>query len=234
MARTPQDNEARELVRWQRRLLPFAVGSIAVLAVFFFASSVWELQRFGRIVSYQSSDRIERTLQEFERAQPQAADAAERQEFLRWKTLVLLEDEALKRRYAQVNATLMLRAWTRHLGFLTGMILAFVGAIFILTKLREDVTTLSGEGGGAKGALATSSPGIVLATLGTVLMVVTLTVDFEFSTTDTPVYVGRDSGPATDRTGLPPAPPLLDDPEAQRAEENDLFGPRPEEKADAE
>ena len=77
---------------------------------------------------------------------------------MRWKTLLLLEEQTIEHRYAQVNATLMLRAWTRHLGFLTGMILAFVGAIFILSKLSESETRLSAEGGGAKGALATSSP----------------------------------------------------------------------------
>ena len=58
---------------------------------------------------------------------------------------------------------------------------ALVGSIFILARLSESETRLSSEGGGAKLALATSSPGIVLAVLGTILMVVTLTIDFTFT-----------------------------------------------------
>lgn len=234
MANSQQDSETRELARWQRRLLPFAIGSIAVLAVFFFASSLWEMQRFRDMINYQPGNGLVRTLEAFERAQPQAASAAEAHEHLRWKTLVLLEAEALNHRYAQVNATLMLRAWTRHLGFLTGMVLAFVGAIFILSKLREDMTSLSAEGSGAKGALATSSPGIVLITLGSVLMVVTLTIDFEFTTTDAPVYVFRDTETVPAATALPPAPPLLDDSAARETEEQELFGKIRLEKADEE
>ena len=219
--------EARERARWQRRLLPFLIGAISLMALFFFGSSFYQLDRFGQAISYPPDQRIERSLAAYERGHAVVtprADAAARAddfEYLRWKTLVQLEQDTLDHRYAQVNATLLLRAWTRHLGFLTGMILALVGAIFILAKLREEETRLSGEGAGAKAALATTSPGIVLATLGTVLMVVTLTVNFEFTTTDRPVYLGADAGGAG---ALLPPPPLADE-AARRAEEANLFGP---------
>jgi hypothetical protein len=217
--------EARERARWQRRLLPFLIGAISLMALFFFASSFYQLDRFGQAISYPPDQRIERSLADYEHGHAAVASRAgtaaraDDFEYLRWKTLVQLEQDTLDHRYAQVNATLLLRAWTRHLGFLTGMILALVGAIFILAKLREEETRLSGEGAGAKAALATTSPGIVLATLGTVLMVVTLTVNFEFTTTDRPVYLGADGGTAP----LPPPPPLADE-AARQAEETSLFG----------
>lgn len=211
-------SEARELARWQRKLLPFAIAAISLMALFFFATSLLQIDRLGKAISYKPSAEVERSLAAYERRPDAAApDLA----YMQWKTRVLLERDALSHRYAQVNATLMLRAWTRHLGFLTGMILAMVGSVFILAKLREGETTLSGEGAGAKAALATSSPGIVLAVLGTVLMVVTLTANFEFSTTDVPVYIGRESGGGG--AAMPAAPDLTDE-GARQSEEAQLFG----------
>ena len=210
-------SEARELARWQRKLLPFAIAAISLMGLFFFATSLIQVDRLGKAIAYTPSAEVERALAAYERRPDAVPDLA----YMQWKTRVLLERDALSHRYAQVNATLMLRAWTRHLGFLTGMILALVGAVFILAKLREGETTLSGEGAGAKAALATSSPGIVLAVLGTVLMVVTLTANFEFSTTDVPVYIGRESGGG--EAAMPAAPDLTDD-NARQSEEAKLFG----------
>jgi hypothetical protein len=110
-------------------------------------------------------------------------------DFLQWKTLVLLEQDAMNMRYQQINATLLLRTWTRYTGFLVGMVLALVGAFFILGRLREETSQLSGESGGFKFALVTSSPGVILAVLGTILMVVTLVVKFDFEVQDRPVYL---------------------------------------------
>jgi hypothetical protein len=188
------------------------------MAVFFFVSSLIQLGRLNENIAYKPSVPLSAELKAFERANP---DRARDDEHMRWKTLVLLEEQTLEHRYAQVNATLMLRAWTRHLGFLTGMILALVGAIFILSKLSETETQVSVEGGGAKGALATSSPGLVLAFMGTVLMVVTLTSNFEFTTRDLPVYLSA----AAAAEAVPPPPPL-ETGEARQDEERDLFPER--------
>lgn len=208
-------SERRERATWQKRLLPFLVTAISLMGLFFFVSSLLQLGKLGDAVAYQPDERIPAAMAAYEKTAPPDAD------YLRWKTLVLLEKSALDHRYAQVNATLMLRAWTRHLGFLTGMILALTGSIFILARLSESETRISAEGSGVKGALATSSPGIVLAVLGTVLMVITLTVDFEFSTSDAPIYVG---GAAPRPAAELPAPAPLIDPAALAAKEKELFG----------
>lgn len=209
-------SERRERTAWQTRLLPFLMVAISLMAVFFFVSSLLELGKLGEATAYRHDDRVAAALAAYEKTAPQDAD------YVRWKALVLMEETTLDHRYAQVNATLMLRAWTRHLGFLTGMILALVGSIFILARLSEAETRLSSAGAGAKLALATSSPGIVLTVLGTILMVVTLTIDFQFTTIDTPVYLR--SGSAVAVASLPP-PAALDTEGARRSEEAALFGP---------
>jgi hypothetical protein len=103
--------------------------------------------------------------------------------------MVTLEQDAMQLRYRNVNAVLLLRTWTRNMGFLVGMVLALVGAFFILGKLKVDPTEVSGEGAGFKVAVASSSPGIVLALLGTALMAITLVVKFDFEVGDKPVYI---------------------------------------------
>jgi hypothetical protein len=203
----------RELEAWRRSVLPFAMVGISVMAIIFFGVSVVQLLRLDTTLSYRPSHQVEAALASYEKtAQPDA-------DYLRWKTLVLLEEDAIDHRYEQVNATLILRAWTRHLGFLTGMILSLVGAIFILARLSEAETKLSGNVRVLRFALATTSPGIVLATLGAVLMVITLSVDFQFTTSDAPVYVLNAGAPPA----LPPARPLAS-PDAVKQEEAKLFG----------
>src|SRR5437764_5948659 len=123
--------ERRERSAWQKRLLPFLIVTISLMAVFFFVSSLLQLGKLGEAVAYHQDDRLPAALSAYERTNPPDGD------YMRWKAMVLLEQTALDHRYAQVNATLMLRAWTRHLGFLTGMILALVGSIFILARLSE-------------------------------------------------------------------------------------------------
>lgn len=206
--------EARELAAWQLRLLPFTIFAISGMAIYFFVISIIQFDRFTDAVAYKADERIERSIIAFEKLNPSLAGSVEE---LRWKTAVRLEQSVIQQRYAQVNATLMLRAWTRHTGFLIGMILAFVGAIFILAKLSETETRLSVESTGVKGALATNSPGIVLAVLGSALMIVTLLSNFEFVTRDVPVYLGAQAAPE-----LPP-PPVLNDPDVRRGMEESLF-----------
>jgi len=172
--------------RWQRRLLPLMRGALIGMALFFFVASLFQYQQLYRDVQRQSPQ----TLVQLERLE-QHLPSAQRDTlaYLRWKTMVTLEQDAMQMRYQNINAVLLLRTWTRYTGFLVGMVLAFVGAFFILGKLKEDPTQASGEGGGFKFSVASSSPGIVLATLGTALMAMTLLVKFDFEVADKPVYI---------------------------------------------
>ena len=109
----------------------------------------------------------------------------------RWQTLATLESYALQRRYHQANVLLLSRAWITYLGFVTGMILAIVGATFVLGKLQEPAAQLAAEGAGAKLALQTASPGLVLATLGAALMFTTLVTHYKIEVSDRPSYINQ-------------------------------------------
>jgi len=129
----------RALSRWQSRLLPFMVTAIGVLALFFFVSSFIQLDRLNDAVAQRSDPALDAVLTAVDKA-AELLPPAEATEMLRWKTMALLERDVVRQRYGQVNSTLLLRAWTRQMGFVTGMMLAFVGAIFILAKLSDSGT----------------------------------------------------------------------------------------------
>lgn len=183
----------RALDAWQRRLVPLMAGMVVLAAIFFAAVSIREF------------DQLKDTL----RAPPSAIPAivarldqvpaetpAERLALIDRQVQVTLESEGVARRYQQAHAIILGRLWTRFMAFITGTILALVGAAFILGKLREPVSEISGSGGGAQASIKSASPGIVLATLGTILMLAALFAYFDVRTTDTPNYM--DGGPGSD------------------------------------
>lgn len=172
--------------RWQQRLLPLMRSALVLMALFFLAASLYQYQQLYRDVQQHAPSALAQLDRLEQRLAPAQRDSLD---YVRWKTMVTLEQDAMQMRYQQINASLLLRTWTRYTGFLVGMVLALVGAFFILGKLKEDQSQVSGEGGGFKFAVASSSPGIVLATLGTVLMAITLIVKFDFEVSDKPVYI---------------------------------------------
>jgi hypothetical protein len=197
------------------------IGAISLLAIFFFVSSLIQIEKLNRSVALENNTEVRAVLTNLD------ADAAKlstdaKIELLKWKARATLEADLVRRRYQQVRSTLQLRAWTRHMGFMTGMIMAFVGAIFIMSKLKEQETNLTGEYQAVKWGLATSSPGIVLATLGTALMFVTIMVDYTFDTRDVAVYLE----PAVPGAAILGPPKQFADPGSDAAD-NALF-PGPE------
>tara|TARA_R110002167_G_scaffold26148_3_gene90125 strand:- start:2804 stop:3538 length:735 start_codon:yes stop_codon:yes gene_type:complete len=173
---------------WQLRLMPFMIGLILTLALFFFAATLFQLYELN--LKIQDAPKLPNS--ELLQQASTGATLMEKQ----WRTLVVLESHTLQQRYHQANVLLMARIWIRYLGFVTGMMLALIGAVFILGKLREPTTTLtlSGESqdsaipGNFKAQLLTQSPGIVLVTLGTGLMLITILVHHQIQVNDVPVY----------------------------------------------
>lgn len=185
---------------WQSRLLPL-MGLLLVLgALFFGAMSVLELRDLYSRLEHRPMTFAD-SLAAYEAA---AGEAAATPDYLRFKVLATLEADALQRRYHQANATMLARVWTRQLGFVTGMVLALVGAAFILGRLNDAPARIQGEGKGFKGALETSSPGIVLTVLGAGLMALTISIPFGVETRDANIYLG----PAA-RAVMPPPSPML-------------------------
>jgi hypothetical protein len=182
---TPKDKTPHA---WQHRLLPFMTGIILTLGLFFFAATLYQLYELN--IKIKEAPKLQNK---------ELLDAAENRAPLiekQWRSLVMLESHVLQQRYHQANVLLMARIWVRYLGFVTGMMLSLIGAAFILGKLREPSTelTLGSEGqgqaipGSLKVQLVSQSPGIVLVTLGTVLMLVTIMVRHPIEVNDKPVY----------------------------------------------
>jgi hypothetical protein len=172
--------------RWQRELLPLMSFMLVAAAIFFAVISVYELRDLYGRVEQRPFNEITATFANFEQAAP---DMKRDLQYVSLKTLSLLEANALERRYQEANSTMLARVWTRQLGFITGMLLALVGAAFILGKLDEPPMQVDVQIGLGKGSLASSSPGLVLSALGAVLMAIALYVPFEVKTYDTPSYL---------------------------------------------
>ncbi|MEW9799173.1 hypothetical protein [Alteromonas sp. CYL-A6] len=170
---------------WQNKLLPFMIIMLITLTLFFFIATLVQL--------YDLNDRVQNA-PVLPKAQLEAPPATDQPLVnTQWQHLILLEANVLEQRYHQANVLLLSRIWTRYLGFITGMIMALVGAVFVLGKLQEPATKLDAsvtlsEGSKFGTGLATQSPGLVLATLGTALMLTTILTHHEISVSDGPVY----------------------------------------------
>jgi hypothetical protein len=71
------------------------------------------------------------------------------------------------------RALLISRLWLSYLSFVTGMILALVGAAFILGQLEFTEAGVTTKIAGSELSLQSTSPGLILAGLGVAMMMVT-------------------------------------------------------------
>jgi hypothetical protein len=147
--------ESPELLKWQRRLLPLMTRFIIAMALVFFCFSAVHLYQVSAFIGTEHGRDI-RTLIESEVAKPSAQPATP-EEVLQ-NSLLLLEADALDKRYHQANALLLSRIWSRQLAFITGMVMAFLGAVFILGKLSESTSNISGGGSQWQVAITSASP----------------------------------------------------------------------------
>jgi hypothetical protein len=176
----------RDLIRWQRRLLPFMAGFMVVMAFLFFVFSglhIYQVTHFIQLAD--GPDTRTQIENEISRPTGQPVTADEVMEH----SLLLLEADALDKRYHEAGGLLMSRIWSRQLAFITGMVMAFVGAAFILGKLSENTTQISGGSDQWKVAISSASPGIILSFLGTVVIVASLFVKATLEVNDAPGYV---------------------------------------------
>jgi hypothetical protein len=168
---------------WQLKLLPFMTRAIAVMGFLFFISSFVQFQ----LMYHELKVRPESA--RFVIPSTSSINGIQSAESLRWNGLLALEHETLVAREKTMNAVVLRQASLLHLGFLTGMVLCLVGAVFVLGRLQTPESSLSGQVHDLALALNTSSPGIVLAALGCALMCVTLFHQYQFNLPDKTVYV---------------------------------------------
>lgn len=110
-------------------------------------------------------------------------------ESTRLKSLILLEAGSVENQYFQGNMLVMSRLWITYIGFVTGMIMAIIGAIFILGKLRENLSELKAKIAGYDISLKSASPGIILSCLGACLMITALVVHHEINSKHDSIYI---------------------------------------------
>ena len=174
---------------WQRSLLPWLVIMPTILILLFIYLATRQMQRFNAVIDAKEESVIEKLI-------PATTDTALNAklkgdlEYIRWITLARMEEKSLDRRYSQGGLLLVSRIFTKYLGFFTGMILAIVGAIFIIGKLQESSSDIEGSvGDQMKLKVVSSSPGVIFAILGTVLMLSTILQHAEISVKDQPLFL---------------------------------------------
>ena len=179
--------------KWQKKLLPFMVIVLSLVMLFFFTATAFQLYYLHQRIEQTPALDLNLALGDLE-SNPAGASGEDKLQIGRWKTLSILEGNALQRRYHQANVLLMSRIWTGYLGFVTGMILALVGATFILGKLRESESKADAGSAGWKFSVTTTSPGVILALLGTTLMITTIMGHYEIKVNDGQLYTAEWNG----------------------------------------
>jgi len=107
----------------------------------------------------------------------------------RWRALTAMENMAMTKRYQQGGLLIITRIFTKYLGFLTGMIMAIAGAVFIIGRIKEDQSDLAIGSGDKTASLKSSSPGIIFGVLGTALMGMTIMQHTDIGIIDRPLYL---------------------------------------------
>ena len=173
--------------KWQDRLLPVMVGVLIVLMVFFFVSTYLQLSFLHRTI-------LEMPVVDLQRSSETSLVSGTEtfQDQLSARELELrgeMEAYIVMQRYRMASILLMANLWIRYLGFATGMILALVGASFVLGKLREPRQKIEGKISMVDLSLRTTSPGIILVILGVVLMFTTLVNVDSYDVKDGNIYL---------------------------------------------
>ncbi len=202
--------ESPDVLRWQYILLPVMVALVLSLAAYFVIESKAQVNALQHHLQEESHFAMDSVLA---RADPtHAVRTPAQREF---ELLASLEAYALDKRHHQSNLMLMSRTWTRYMAFLTGMILSFIGAIFVLGKLSTPATKVDVGVESGRAALESTSPGLFLVLFGTILMLTAEMVHVDVSIKDTAVFlpVTADAAPgglASPAPATQPRPTSID------------------------
>jgi uncharacterized membrane protein YidH (DUF202 family) len=200
------DASQRARSAWQYRLLPLMAGMVLLLTLYFVLENMLQIRRVEHFLGDEAPP-------------PNAAitppdsgfRTAASRDAVEFRARAALELRALDHRYHQSNLILMTRTWTRYMAFLTGMVLALIGAAFVLGRIEEPGSKLEAGGEKLRVNLESASPGLFLALFGTVLMGMAILTRVDVTFSDQAVYLGqRDSLVVVGQTGRPSAEPPLD------------------------
>jgi len=189
-------------------MAPLMVAAVIATAVFFAAVTVWQ---FGALQSRINQPATSPLAIAWNQHATAPSSFREQLELSTVQAKYSLEQESIARRYALANLTFESRLWTRFMGFVTGMILAMVGAAFVLGKLQTDASELGASSQGISVTIRSASPGIILAALGTLLMSISIFVEATVTTHDVAIYFsGAESQIGGGGADAPPLPDTID------------------------
>ncbi|MDQ6634973.1 MAG: hypothetical protein M3Z10_09485 [Gemmatimonadota bacterium] len=186
--------------QWQRLLLPIMIATVIVATVAFLALSLYDTWSVRRGIAAAPQIDLTGVLASVQCGSATTSEH-ERAQCLQWKVAVLLEQQTINRRYHQANVAMLVRVSVKYLGFLTGMLMSLMGAVFVLGRLTEATSKLAAAGPFGKFTIATVSPGLILALLGTILMISTVMVNPPTETTDGNIYLRSPVAQSTDPGG---------------------------------
>jgi hypothetical protein len=194
--------------KWQERLLPLMINLLVALTVFFFIATFFQISYLHwSILQYPE---IDLDISDTNLIMDNAGTFEDQMASRKLELLARLEAYVVERRYHEASVGLMSSSWIRYLGFITGMILALIGASFILGRLQGTETEIAGKGSGIDFSLKTAAPGIILAVLGALLMFATIIDKDTRNIVDAPTYITCSSG--FENITIPTAVPVsLDD-----------------------
>lgn len=173
--------------KWQERMLPVMAGMLIALTFFFFIATFIQMSYLHWNIL--NSPPIEVDPASGEALVTGSNSFNEIYQAHEFEVRTAMERYIIEKRYHQASVFLMSGLWLRYLGFITGMILALIGASFILGKLRDPEQQLEGKFSEVSLSIRTASPGIILAVLGVVLMFATLMDRDTYNVSDSNVYL---------------------------------------------
>lgn len=173
---------------WQLKLLPLMSGVLVVASLVFLAVSLLQTNEVRRQITRGPTLQLAPALNAVS-CNAEQMTVAERQSCAKWKMTMVLEAHVIERRYHQANAALLVRAWIKYLGFLTGMLMSIVGSVLILGQITGAASKLNAGASLGKLGIESTFPGLVLVMLGTVLMIATVFVNPPTNVSDAPVYL---------------------------------------------
>ena len=112
---------------------------------------------------------------------------------------VALEIDVMAHRAQRSSALLSTRTWLRFMSLIYGAILTVIGAAFVLGRVRSSKIETTAEYGDFKASVISSSPGLILAFLGCVLIVVPNVSQQTISIDDTSSFIEK--SPPIERSG---------------------------------
>jgi hypothetical protein len=185
---TQSAEQQRQIYNWQKKLLPWLIIMPSLLVLLFMYLATQQVNQFNRAIDVKEKPILESVINTKDSSAMNKLKG--NLDYIKWLTLSTLEQESLDKRYYQGGLLLLSRIFIKYLGFLTGMIIAIVGSVFIIGKLSEDSSRIDGSvGEKIRLSIISSSPGIIFGVLGTVLMVSTILQHSEITVQDSPLYL---------------------------------------------